>query len=128
MINITKRQLCTRLIHASIFRVSVEDEGPVKHGILVIENIQKSDRGTYMCEGRHLNDLSDRTVSSQSYVRVKDKLAALWPFIGICTEVFLLCLIIFISEKRRTKLTEDEESETEQSDHRYDSKNMRYRK
>lgn len=42
------------------------------------------------------------------------KLAALWPFIGICAEVFVLCAIILIYEKRRNK-TELEESDTDQS-------------
>lgn len=75
-----------------------------------------------------MNELSDRMVHSTSYVRVKDKLAALWPFIGICAEVFLTCLIIFISERRKKQNPDDDESDTEQSDHRFDNKNMRYRK
>lgn len=37
-----------------------------------------------------------------------DKLAALWPFLGICAEVAILCLIIFIYEKKRSK-DEDED-------------------
>ena len=32
-----------------------------------------------------------------------DKLAALWPFLGIVAEVIILCTIIFIYEKRRGK-------------------------
>lgn len=42
------------------------------------------------------------------------KLAALWPFLGICAEVFVLCAIILIYEKRRNK-AELEESDTDQS-------------
>ena len=38
-----------------------------------------------------------------------DKLAALWPFLGICAEVVILCTIIFIYEKRRAKKMEEEE-------------------
>ena len=45
-----------------------------------------------------------------------DKLAALWPFLGICVEVAILCVIIFIYEKRRAKQMEEEERR-EEADH-----------
>lgn len=47
-------------------------------------------------------------------VYISDKLAALWPFLGICAEVVVLCAIILIYEKKRNK-TELEESDTDQS-------------
>jgi len=40
---------------------------------------------------------------------VTDKLAAVWPFLGICAEVAVLCTIIFIFEKRRNRKMEEEE-------------------
>jgi len=40
-------------------------------------------------------------------------MAALWPFLGICAEVIILCLVIFIYEKKRNK-SEFEESDTDQ--------------
>lgn len=43
-----------------------------------------------------------------------DKYAALWPFLGICAEVIVLCTIIFIFERRRSKKQIDE-SENEQN-------------
>lgn len=43
-----------------------------------------------------------------------DKYAALWPFLGICAEVIILCAIIVVYEKKRNK-TELEESDTDQS-------------
>lgn len=45
---------------------------------------------------------------------VLDKLAALWPFLGICAEVIVLCAVIFVYEKKRNK-AELEESDTDQS-------------
>ena len=39
-----------------------------------------------------------------------DKLAALWPFLAIVAEVVILCIIIFIYEKRHTKAQEEDES------------------
>ena len=44
---------------------------------------------------------------------VSDKLAALWPFLGICAEVTILCIIIFIYEKRRAKKMEEEDAPEE---------------
>jgi len=35
---------------------------------------------------------------------VVDKLAPLWPFIGICVEIVILIVIIIIYEKRKPKL------------------------
>jgi len=75
------------------------------------KGIQMTDRANYTC-----------TVSVQSgdfairgiLLRVKDKFAALWPFLGICAEVIILCIGIFIYE-RRTKARNvegDEEDET----------------
>lgn len=46
--------------------------------------------------------------------RFAEKYAALWPFIGICAEVIILCAIIVIYEKKRNK-SELEESDTDQS-------------
>ena len=52
-------------------------------------------------------------------VRVKDKYAALYPFVGIVAEVIVLCLIIFICEKRRASkeaVEDEEEDSTEKSE------------
>lgn len=42
-----------------------------------------------------------------------DKLAALWPFLGICAEVIILCTIIFIYEKMRAKKMAQEDMREE---------------
>jgi len=46
-------------------------------------------------------------------LRVKGKFAALWPFLGICVEVLVLCIGIFIYE-RRTKARNNEGDEEEE--------------
>lgn len=46
-----------------------------------------------------------------------DKYAALWPFLGICVEVAVLCIIIFIYERRHAKkLAQQEEEEAKQEE------------
>jgi len=44
-----------------------------------------------------------------------DKFAALWPFIGICAEVFILCAVIFLYERKQAKQLE-KEVEKEEAD------------
>ncbi|KAI0241696.1 Basigin [Lamellibrachia satsuma] len=86
--------------------ISFADEGNATLSIAVIEF---SDRGDYTCEG--VNEYG--TDNSTILVRVKDKLAALWPFLGICAEVIILCTIIFIYEKMRAKKMAQEDMREE---------------
>ncbi|XP_060535011.1 neuroplastin [Cylas formicarius] len=83
------------------------------NGLLIIDKVNKEDRGQYTCIGYNKFLLKD-TTNSTCMVRVKDKYAALWPFLGICAEVIVLCAVIIIYEKKRNK-TELEESDTDQS-------------
>jgi len=45
---------------------------------------------------------------------VVDKLAPLWPFIGICVEIVVLIVIIIIYEKRKPKLDDADNKEVVQ--------------
>lgn len=110
--------------------IDLQDEKDVPNAKLVISVVEMRHRGEYTCIGR--STVTDTEVRATCMVRVKDKYAALWPFLGICAEVIVLCAIIFIYEKKRNK-TELEESDTDQSpdqkntpDHGKDS-NLRHR-
>jgi len=95
-----------------------EDERKIKNAVLFIDNVVLEDRQTYNCTATNLaikyGNANYEEANEYIYVRVKGKLAALWPFLGICAEVFVLCAIIVIYEKRRNK-AELEESDTDQS-------------
>ncbi|GAB1605159.1 neuroplastin-like [Argonauta hians] len=79
---------------------------------LTIYDLQFSDKGKYICIASNMIGNGSMTV----LVRVKDKLAALWPFLGIVAEVVILCIIIFICEKKRSKdMEEDYDSAGQQN-------------
>lgn len=62
---------------------------------LVIESIRHEHRSYYVC-------MADNGITERSrkiiFIRVKDKLVALWPFLGIVAELFILFTIIHVWE------------------------------
>uniref|UniRef100_T1JC12 Ig-like domain-containing protein n=1 Tax=Strigamia maritima TaxID=126957 RepID=T1JC12_STRMM len=84
--------------------------------VLNVVDLEQGDQANYTCVATSSTGVVTETI----YIYVKDKLAALWPFLGIVVEVTILCVIIFIYEKRRAK-QEEEESDTEQNP---ETKNM----
>lgn len=57
----------------------------------------ENDQATYTCNGTNEFGAGVAAIS----LRVRSRLAALWPFLGIVVEVLILVTIIFIYEKRR---------------------------
>ena len=90
-----------KVLNASDSRITKEPLNGYMNGKLKINSVEFSDAGEYTCSAfsLHLNKTSAKNIT----IHVKDKLAALWPFLGIVGEVFVLCTIIFIYEKRRNK-------------------------
>ncbi|KAK9298050.1 hypothetical protein QLX08_008406, partial [Tetragonisca angustula] len=93
-----------------------DHERNIYGAILMVDNIEMNDRGNVFCRvSYNWSDTAESHIAeAQTFLRVKDKLAALWPFLGICAEVVVLCAIILVYEKKRNK-AELEESDTDQS-------------
>ena len=101
-------------------RLTKDEERGLNNAVLNLEEIRMDDRGNVTCIGFY--NLGDSNVMhydiASTLLRVKDRLAALWPFLGICAEVFVLCAIILVYERKRNQ-TELEESDTDQSPDTY---------
>lgn len=97
-----------------------DHERNIYGAILMVENIEMNDRGNVYCRvSYNWSDTAENHMAeAHTFLRVKDKLAALWPFLGICAEVVILCAIILVYEKKRNK-AELEESDTDQSPDTY---------
>ncbi|KRX16177.1 Neuroplastin [Trichinella nelsoni] len=89
-------------------RIHFESCNGIANGTLIIRDATYDDRASYTCVATNEFGSDNFTV----LIRVKDKLAALWPFLGIVTEVVILMIAIFIFEKRRTKHEELELKQT----------------
>lgn len=79
--------------------LSADDDGNADAQLKLTGLMRPDDAGEYCCRAENLANAADGCI----IVRVKDKYAALWPFIGIVVEVILLTAIIYIYEKKKSK-------------------------
>ncbi|PAA87963.1 hypothetical protein BOX15_Mlig033367g1, partial [Macrostomum lignano] len=74
---------------------------------LTINELKKTDAGLYVCTAENQFGIG------QAYIklRVKDRLAALWPFLGILAEVVILVTIILLYERKRSNQKRSQEEQ-----------------
>jgi len=96
--------------------ITTGEEDGIPYSIFKIKNAFLEDRKIYICQAvlkEAEEDVEDCEESKEScqevetILRVKDPLAAVWPFIGIVAEVVLLCVIIFFCERRKSDEKDD---------------------
>ncbi|XP_042334818.1 basigin, partial [Sceloporus undulatus] len=86
----------TPIVNGSEDRFFIKSEANRTDLRIVSLDIEK-DPGEYRCNATNDQGEDGASVS----LRVRSRLAALWPFLGIVAEVLVLVTIIFIYEKRR---------------------------
>lgn len=83
----------------------------VKNSILIIESVAYADRQVYNCTATNAaikyGNVGYQVAVESALVRIREKIAPLWPVCGIAVEVVVLFIIFFIYEK--TKSTEESE-------------------
>ncbi|XP_070601238.1 basigin isoform X2 [Erythrolamprus reginae] len=84
------------IVNGTDERFYIQSSGNKTELQIISLNLEK-DPGTYVCNAT--NEIGEGTAEVK--LRVRSRLAALWPFLGIVAEVLVLVTIIFIYEKRR---------------------------
>jgi len=89
-------------------RITYSSHKGIANASMTISNLVAEDYGDYACVAESGNSRSEAVI----LLRVRSKLAALWPFLGIVAEVIVLVAVIFIYEKRRAKKEQEETEDT----------------
>ncbi|KAL3317177.1 hypothetical protein Ciccas_004170 [Cichlidogyrus casuarinus] len=98
--------------------MTLENENGVPQDTLKFSTLQFDDNGVYVCKAKNDQGQDESAV----YLNVKDRWAALWPFIGVVIEVTVLVAAILLFEryqmrakktKTDTKLAENNNAQSE---------------
>jgi len=117
--------------------VSGKNDDGVPFSILKIKDVELEDRQIYVCRAvlqeASQSEIKNCTLSKEcdqveAILRVKDPLAALWPFVGIVVEVVILCVIIFFCEKKKTPEEKEDYEDGSNSNNIASNSSLRQRK
>lgn len=114
-------------------RLSFANDTAVTYSHLMLKTVNFGDRANYMCSATS-SQWPGVASNSTILIRIKGRLAALWPFLGICAEAVVLAIIIFIYERNRMKKKEAAEENCDGSKHQANcmtsgnADNLRHRK
>lgn len=91
-----------------------EDWRGINNSILIIESVTYSDRMIYNCSATNMaikfGNAGYEVAVESTLVRIREKIAPLWPVCGIAVEAVVLFLVFFIYEKTRNKEESDEKA------------------
>jgi len=96
--------------------IVMSEEDGIPKSTLKFSPAYTDDRQIYICQAvlegsdatENCADPSNKDCDeTHTLLRVKDPLAALYPFVGIVVEVIVLCLVIFFCEKSKSDTKED---------------------
>ena len=100
-------------------RAEVEEleEDGITGSRLIISPAFTEDRQYYVCQAVLAGESAEECNMAENkncdeekvLLRVKDPLAALYPFVGIVAEVIVLCIVIFFCERSKSEDKEDYE-------------------
>lgn len=95
-------------------RIILERENNIDNSALYIASVLVEDRGNYTCVAENSATLLAGFEPSQSHgmVRIRSKLAPLWPVCGILAQAFVLFVVLYIYEKffhEKDELEQDED-------------------
>lgn len=101
-------------LNNSTDRIILERENDISNSALYIANTLLTDRGPYTCIAENAASTVVGFEPSISFgmIRVRSKLAPLWPVVGILAQCFVLFVVLFIYEKffhEKDELENDED-------------------
>lgn len=114
--------------------VTLETENGLANSALYIASVRMEDRGNYTCiaENAASNVAGIEAGRAYGMVRIRSKLAPLWPVCGIFAQAFVLFVVLFIYEKffhEKDDLDDDEDDYTTTKNgaaEKYSRKNKAY--
>lgn len=94
-------------------RIQLSGNNKTANATLKFVPVEFEDAADYTCVSQNVYGDNGQNVTMT--LNVKDRWAALWPFLGIVAEVIILCTIILLYEKRQQANLAAEEDEKDQS-------------